>query len=62
MTELPKWDDISEDDQRLLETFYDSFSLKDGTRLTSENFGQGGMLGLEMFMLSRVAIMKAMKK
>ncbi len=60
--ELPGWLDLSEQDREIMSTFHDSFSLKDGTRLTSDIFGQGEMLGLEMYTLSRMAISRFMDK
>ena len=61
MKELPKWDDISDKHKDLLNTYCYSFGLKDGTRLTEDNFGdaQAHMLAYEMFLVSRIAIERA---
>ena len=58
---LPHWNDISDDNKHLLATFIETFTLKDGTRMTSDVFGHGESLGLEMFMLARRAIEEAME-
>ena len=60
MADIHGWNDISERNRALLTSFIDTFTLKDGTQLTSDIFDQGDMLGLEMFMLARAAIIEAM--